>query len=139
MYLNSRDMSMSNNAMVWLLKWGLFKQLFFMECVWKVAINLFTLTLEQKGKRVGTKKMFQAKWLRIYWLVDTGRPQIVIRWFCQSYICEKSGLWSFKTCFRDLHIECSKQFKWNWYFYVSGQSGLFWGSAKTALKFKCEI
>ena len=27
-----------------------------MECVWKVAINLFTLTLEQKGKRVGTKK-----------------------------------------------------------------------------------
>ena len=26
---------------------------------------------------------------------------------------------------RDIHIECSKQFKWNSYFYVSGQSGPF--------------
>ena len=24
---------------------------------------------------------------------------------------------------RDIHIECSEQFKWNLYFYVSGQSG----------------
>ena len=27
---------------------------------------------------------------------------------------------------RDIHIECSKQFKWNLYFYVYGQSRLFW-------------
>ena len=27
---------------------------------------------------------------------------------------------------RDIHIECSKQFKWNSYFYVSGQSRPFW-------------
>ena len=27
---------------------------------------------------------------------------------------------------RDIHIECSKQFKWNLYFCVSGQSGPFW-------------
>ena len=26
---------------------------------------------------------------------------------------------------RDIHIECSKQFKWNLYFYGSGQSGPF--------------
>ena len=40
---------------------------------------------------------------------------------------------------RDIHIECSKQFKWNLYFYGFGQSGLFCGRAKTALKFKYEI
>ena len=32
--------------------------------------------------------------------------------------------------FRDIHIECSKQFKWNLYFYVSGQSGSFWAVLK---------
>jgi len=35
---------------------------------------------------------------------------------------------------RDIHIECSKQFKWNLYFYVA-----ILGSAKTALKFKYVI
>jgi hypothetical protein len=35
-----------------------------------------------------------------------------------------------------LKLECSKQFKWKLYFYVSGQSPPF---AKTALKFKYEI
>ena len=29
-----------------------------------------------------------------------------------------------------IHIECSKQFKWNLYFYVSGQSGPFWAVLK---------
>ena len=29
-----------------------------------------------------------------------------------------------------VHIECSKQFKWNLYFYVSGQSGTFWAVPK---------
>ena len=31
---------------------------------------------------------------------------------------------------RDMNIECSKQFKWNLYFYVSGQSGPFWAVLK---------
>ena len=31
---------------------------------------------------------------------------------------------------RDIHIECSKQFKWNLYFYVSGQSRLIWAALK---------
>ena len=43
-------------------------------------------------------------------------------------------------CTRDIHIECSKQFKWNWYFYVSGQSGPFWAVLKllqnSNMKFK---
>ena len=52
---------------------------------------------------------------------------------------------SWQAAGRDINIECSKQFKCNLYFYVSGQSGPFWaeravlGSAKTALKFKHEI
>ena len=40
----------------------------------------------------------------------------------------KKGL-SFKrtlTSARNIHIECSKQFKWKLYFYVSGQSWPFW-------------
>ena len=31
---------------------------------------------------------------------------------------------------RDIHIECSKQFKWHSYFYVSGQSRPFWAVLK---------
>ena len=31
---------------------------------------------------------------------------------------------------RDIHIECSKQFKCNSYFYVSGQSRPFWAALK---------
>ena len=30
----------------------------------------------------------------------------------------------------DIHIECSKQFKWNSYFYVSGQSRPFWAALR---------
>ena len=37
---------------------------------------------------------------------------------------------SFHTLDRDIHTECSKQFKWNLYFYVSGQSRLFWAVLK---------
>ena len=33
-----------------------------------------------------------------------------------------SGNSVFKHTSRDIHVECSKQFKWNLYFYVSGQS-----------------
>ena len=38
--------------------------------------------------------------------------------------------WTFEIMPRDIHIECSKQFKWNLYFYVSGQSGPFWAVLK---------
>ena len=38
--------------------------------------------------------------------------------------------WTFEIMPRDIHIECSKQFKWNLYFYVSGQSGSFWAVLK---------
>ena len=31
---------------------------------------------------------------------------------------------------RDIHIECSKQFKWNSYFYLSGQNQLFLAALK---------
>ena len=31
---------------------------------------------------------------------------------------------------RDIHIECTKQFKWNLYFYVSRQSWPFWAALK---------
>ena len=31
---------------------------------------------------------------------------------------------------RDIHIECSKQFKWNSHFHVSGQSGPLWAVLK---------
>ena len=31
---------------------------------------------------------------------------------------------------RDIHIKCSKQFKWNPYFYVSGKSWPFWAALK---------
>ena len=36
----------------------------------------------------------------------------------------------FYTKVRDIHIECSKQFKWNLYFYGSGQSGSFLAELK---------
>ena len=47
---------------------------------------------------------------------------------------------SFWHLYRDIHIECSKQFKWNLYFYLSRQSGLFWAVLKllqnSNMKFK---
>ena len=39
-------------------------------------------------------------------------------------------LLKFRQWSRDIHIECSKQFKWNLYFCVSGQSGPFWAVLK---------
>ena len=39
----------------------------------------------------------------------------------------RSTLWSEG---RDIHIEYSKQFEWNLYFYVSGQSRPFWAALK---------
>ena len=45
-------------------------------------------------------------------------------------ILKKLPKWHFLTPARDIHIECSKQFKWNLYFYGSGQSGPFWAELK---------
>ena len=36
----------------------------------------------------------------------------------------------FVSITKGIHIECSKQFEWNLYFYVSGQSRLFWAVLK---------
>ena len=61
--------------------------------------------------------------------------------FCESISIYAMSLW---LCFqinmhrkhfllvlgRDIHIECSKQFKRNSYFYVSGQSRPFWAALK---------
>ena len=60
-------------------------------------------------------------------------PGLPAPYFLQSSLVSisegfRSRLW--KTFFviqiRDIRIECSKQFKWNWYFYVSGLSWPFW-------------
>ena len=37
---------------------------------------------------------------------------------------------TFEANVRDINIECSKQFKWHLYFYVSGQSWPFWAVLK---------
>ena len=41
------------------------------------------------------------------------------------YLPKLSEKTLFCTVDRDIHTECSKQFKWNLYFYGSGQSGPF--------------
>ena len=46
---------------------------------------------------------------------------------------------AFCDLIRDIHTECSKQFKGNLYFYVSWAERAVLGTAKTALKFKYEI
>ena len=45
-------------------------------------------------------------------------------------ILARATKYFFLLATRDIHIECSKQFKWNLYFYVSGQSGSFWAVLK---------
>ena len=56
---------------------------------------------------------------------------------CFSYLCSYlldqtgcSGQQIIVCTTRDIHIECSKQFKWNLYFYVSGQSWPIWSALK---------
>ena len=61
--------------------------------------------------------------------------------FCQNNIVQEGLIYLFfDSKARDIHIECSKQFKWTLYFYVSGKSQLFWAVLYvTALKFKYEL
>ena len=49
-----------------------------------------------------------------------------------TYIFYHTDNWflSLKDWPRDIHIECSKQFKWNLYIYVLGQSRPFWAVLK---------
>ena len=55
-------------------------------------------------------------------------------WYQELLILE-----SLKALKLKLHAECSKQFKWNLYFYVSGQNEPFWAVLKLLFKFKYEI
>ena len=50
-----------------------------------------------------------------------------------------SNLLRFHCAHPNIHIECSKQFKWNSYFYVFGQSRPFWAVLKLLFFFKCEF
>ena len=50
--------------------------------------------------------------------------------FGQSYPSTVSYCLSNQNASRDIHIECSKQFKRNLHFYVSGSSGPFWAVLK---------
>ena len=54
--------------------------------------------------------------------------------WCGLYTARKEWLQRlaafFCVCGRDIHIECSKQFKWNLYFYLSGLSRPFWAVLK---------
>ena len=52
---------------------------------------------------------------------------------CHSCEMIFSGMWFwlfFQKIDMDINIEWSKQFKWNLYFYASGQSGPFWAVVK---------
>ena len=51
-------------------------------------------------------------------------PSILFEEF-YIFCCTHSSTYS-----RDIHIECSKQFKSNLYFYGSGQNGPFWAELK---------
>ena len=48
--------------------------------------------------------------------------------FVRPLFCVRAA--SFEGPIRDIHIECSKQFKWYLSFYVSGQSWPFWAVLK---------
>ena len=63
-------------------------------------------------------------------VLQPSREMIFQPWTFQSQTFRP---WTFQPHGRDIHIECSKQFKCNLYFYTSGP---VLGSAKTASKFK---
>ena len=66
-------------------------------------------------------KLFHGEW--------SPKPRVSCRVFSKfSQIWSGQGLFTSVT--RDIHIECSKQFKWNLYFYVTGQSRPFWAVLK---------
>ena len=61
----------------------------------------------------------------------------VLRNGCASSRPKAKNLLPFQRHCRDIHIECSKQFKWN-FLCVWAEPAIL-GNAKTALKFKYEI
>ena len=58
--------------------------------------------------------------------------QVELRFFYDGNFkkCKVASTLFFQDLDRDIHIECSKQFKQNLYFYVSGPSRLFWAVLK---------
>ena len=72
--------------------------------------------------------------MKVGFIQYTGDPRLL-----QTHYCNFAKF-SVKGLSRDIHIECSKQFEWNLYFYRSGQSGLFWAELKlpenSSMKFK---
>ena len=75
--------------------------------------GLFSITLNLKGSKLllSTSMTIVMRYL----------PHDFWRFLVIRYSCKES---------RDIHIECSKQFKWKLYFYASGQSGPFWAVLK---------
>ena len=78
-------------------------------------------------------------WLSLFLrhTVDTVWRALCCEELMSKMLCDSFLVWSLEpegstnlAYSRDIHIECSKQFKWNSYFYVSGQSRPFWAALK---------
>ena len=70
-------------------------------------------------------------------LTDCKTRKVWRKYGSVSHLCSCMGYHTTKSCgtifmieVRDIHIECSKQFKWNTYFCVSWQSRPFWAALK---------
>ena len=88
----------------------------------KVVLTKLFLNVETCENVLESYKIFRVH------LKNSNHPKTLLRdKFCQNGPSKnpKYLLWT-----KDIHIEFSKQFKWNLYFYVSGQSGLFWAVLK---------
>ena len=65
----------------------------------------------------------------LFWLLRIKRKVCSAINFCTLTRGEPfSSFWG--EIYKDIHIECSKQFEWDLYFYVSGQSRQFWAVLK---------
>ena len=76
---------------------------------------------------------FTNSWLKSLWLKSLGlKCPLTQKFIAEKFMVEKSGIErsGVEAWGRDIHIECSKQFKLNSYFYVSGQSQPFWAALK---------
>ena len=67
-------------------------------------------------------KEFKNRFAILIWLAFLG-PSYVFGVGCNNSLAVS----------KDIHIECSKQFKWNFYFYVFKQSQPFWAVLKPLL------
>ena len=70
-------------------------------------------------------------WHKLSGVISDVNMSVICLSFCfqnQVYTMHKGGI--FCPVARDIHIECSKQFKGKLYFYKSGQRGPFWAELK---------